>query len=151
MHTHTHTLSSHIYLWLVSCPIEDWLLRTTSALKHLPCLSLDGLWLKVMALEREAVQRFEHQSSAAFRAPHLLPTAPHAPKVPPGPSLLELALGVNHYKWCIQQHQEEDGQGKDAGRVESFNVRAVACHVRCLKARQAAVNPVWAAQVLQHS
>lgn len=42
-----------------------------------------------MAPEREAVGRFE-------RLP--LPTAPCAPKVPPGPSLLEPALGVNHYK-----------------------------------------------------
>lgn len=48
-----------------------------------------------MALEREAVGRFQHQSSPP---PDPLPTAPRAPKVPPGPSLLEPALGVNHYK-----------------------------------------------------
>ena len=123
--THTHTLTSHIRLWLVRCPVVDWLLQTISALKRLPCVSLDGLWLKVMAPEREAVWWFERQSSAALRAhippphTHIHPLLRTAQSCLQGP-LLEPALGVNHYNWCIQQHEEEAGQGKEAGRAERF-------------------------------
>lgn len=60
-HTHTHTRTNG-FLWLVRCPGMDWLLRTTTVLKHLPCFSVDDLWLKVMAPEREAVQWSEHRS-----------------------------------------------------------------------------------------
>lgn len=63
--------------------------------------------LKVIALVREAVQVIRvpiYSSSAACC--HGLPMQPLRP------SLLKLALDVNHYKWSAPENEKEEGLGR---------------------------------------
>lgn len=97
---HAHSLTNCSLLWLVSCPrCVDLLLRSTTVLKHLPCDSPDGLWLKVMGLEREAVPAIwaPIYSSAECRL------SLWAALAPPGPPLMEPAVAkAVQFLWGVQ-------------------------------------------------